>query len=53
MDLVTAMGLWSGVDMKVMVREVLHLIPVVLPAALTCLGIRKGISFVMRILHSA
>ena len=34
-------------------NEVLALIPVVLPAALTFLGIRKGISFVLGILHSA
>lgn len=38
---------------KGVLNEVLGLIPVVLPAALTFLGIRKGISFVLGILHSA
>ncbi len=38
---------------KGVLNEVLALIPVVLPAALTFLGIRKGISFVLGILHSA
>lgn len=38
---------------KGVLNEVINLIPVVLPAALTFLGIRKGISFVMGILHSA
>lgn len=43
----------TGDMIKGVLNEVLGLIPVVLPAALTFLGIRKGISFVMGILHSA
>lgn len=34
-------------------NQILGLVPVVLPAMITFLGIRKGISFVMGMLHSA
>lgn len=33
--------------------QIVGLLPVVLPAMITFLGIRKGISFVMGMLHSA
>ena len=34
-------------------NQIMGLLPVVLPAMITFLGIRKGISFVMGMLHSA
>lgn len=33
--------------------QILGLIPVVIPVMITFLGIRKGVSFVMSMLHSA
>lgn len=53
MDTGTLATVITGDMVKGVLNEVINLIPVVLPAALTFLGIRKGISFVMGILHSA
>lgn len=46
-DIVTA-DMLSGV-----LEQVVDLLPVILPVMITFLGLRKGISFVMSMLHSA
>lgn len=54
METASALASVITTDMvKGVLNEVLALLPIVLPAALTFLGIRKGISFVLGILHSA
>lgn len=46
-DLITA-DMLGGV-----LEQVIDLLPVILPVMITFLGLRKGISFVMSMLHSA
>ena len=46
-DIVTA-DMLGGV-----LEQVIDLLPVILPVMITFLGLRKGISFVMSMLHSA
>lgn len=56
MDAQTASTLASIVtsDMiKGVLNEVIGLLPVVLPTMITFIGLRKGISFVLGLLHSA
>ena len=38
---------------KGVLDEVLNVIPVIIPTVITFIGVRKGISFVMGMLHSA
>ena len=46
-DIVTT-GMLQGV-----LDQVIDLLPVILPVMITFVGLRKGISFVMSMLHSA
>ena len=43
----------SGVDLNTVLSEVTGLLPVVLPVMVGFIAIRKGVSFLQGILHSA
>lgn len=43
----------AGVSMNGITAEIVGVLPVVLPVAITCLAIRKGIGFLMGTLRGA
>lgn len=46
-------GALSGVDLTVITTEILSIVPMVLPVALTLLAVRKGLNFLFGTLRGA
>lgn len=46
-------GALSGVTMTGITAEIIGVLPIVLPVAISCLAIRKGIGFLMGTLRGA
>ena len=53
MEALNLAGALAEVDLNGVLSEVVGLIPTVLPVAISFLALRKGLSFIMGVLHSA
>lgn len=43
----------NAISLSGILDEMIGLLPVVIPFLITCIGLRKGISFLQGVLHSA
>lgn len=49
----TLAGIVTGEMVSGVLNEIVGLLPIVLPVMITFIGLRKGISFISSVLHSA
>lgn len=52
-NVVTSMIDVSGVDFSIVLNEMVALLPVMLPVAVSCIAFRKGISFILSFVRGA